>query len=218
MSWSELAPLLGKAIRETLYMTSVALVVGGLLGLAVGVALYVTRPRNLLPNRPVAAVLNVLVNTVRPIPFIIFVTAIRPVAIAVAGTSFGPEYAIVAISIMATFGISRIVEQNLVALDPGVVEAARAMGAGRWRIITTVVIPEALGPLILGYTFAYVAIVDMSAVVGMVAAGGLGDLALVYGYQRYDYAVTWITVAVIVALVQLAQLLGNSLARRALRR
>ncbi len=218
MSWSELAPLLGKAIRETLYMTSVALVVGGLLGLALGVALYVTRPRNLLPNRPVAAVLNVLVNTVRPIPFIIFVTAIRPVAIAVAGTSFGPEYAIVAISIMATFGISRIVEQNLVALDPGVVEAARAMGAGRWRIITTVVIPEALGPLILGYTFAYVAIVDMSAVVGMVAAGGLGDLALVYGYQRYDYAVTWITVAVIVALVQLAQLLGNSLARRALRR
>lgn len=218
MSWSELAPLLGKAIRETLYMTSVALVVGGLLGLALGVALYVTRPRNLLPNRAVAAVLNVLVNTVRPIPFIIFVTAIRPVAIAVAGTSFGPEYAIVAISIMATFGISRIVEQNLVALDPGVVEAARAMGAGRWRIITTVVIPEALGPLILGYTFAYVAIVDMSAVVGMVAAGGLGDLALVYGYQRYDYAVTWITVAVIVALVQLAQLLGNSLARRALRR
>jgi D-methionine transport system permease protein len=155
---------------------------------------------------------------VRPIPFIIFVTAIQPVAIAIAGTSYGPNYAIVAMSAMATFGTSRIVEQNLVALDPGVVEAARAMGAGRLRTILTVVIPEALGPLILGYTFVFVAVVDMSAVVGVVAAGGLGEFALVYGYQRYNYAVTWIAVAAIVLIVQLAQLLGSTLARRVLRR
>lgn len=218
MSWSELGPSFALAVGQTLYMTSISLVIGGLLGLALGVALYVTRPHNLWPNRAVAGVLNVLVNIVRPIPFIIFVTAIQPVAIAIAGKSYGPNYAIVAMSAMATFGTSRIVEQNLVALDPGVVEAARAMGAGRLRTILTVVIPEALGPLILGYTFVFVAVVDMSAVVGVIAAGGLGEFALVYGYQRYNYAVTWIAVAAIVLIVQLAQLLGNTLARRVLHR
>lgn len=218
MSWSELGPLLGQALGQTLYMVVGTLLVGGLLGLVLGVALYVSRPRNLLPNRAVAGVLNVLVNTVRPIPFIIFVTAVQPAAIAVTGTSYGPTYALFAMAVMATFATSRIVEQNLVALDPGVVEAARAMGAGPVRIITTVLIPEALGPLILGYTFLIVAIVDMSAVVGAVAGGGLGNFAIVYGYQRYDYAVTWLTVAVIVVIVQLAQALGNLLARRVLRR
>lgn len=218
MSWSEMAPLLGQALGQTLYMVVGTLLIGGLLGLVLGVALYISRPHNLLPNRAVAGVLNVLVNTVRPIPFIIFVTAVQPVATAVTGTSYGPTYALFAMAVMATFATSRIVEQNLVALDPGVVEAARAMGAGPLRIITTVLIPEALGPLILGYTFLFVAIVDMSAVVGAVAGGGLGNFAIVYGYQRYDYAVTWLTVAVIVVLVQLAQALGNLLARRVLRR
>jgi D-methionine transport system permease protein len=218
MDWNELGPTFTLAIGQTLYMTSISLVVGGLLGLVLGVALFVTRPHNLWPHRALSAVLNVLVNVVRPIPFIIFVTAIQPVAIAVSGTSYGPNYAVVAMSLMATFGTSRIVEQNLVALDPGVVEAARAMGAGRLRTVLTVVIPEALGPLILGYTFLFVAIVDMSAVVGAIAGGGLGQFAITYGYQRYDYAVTWITVAVIVAIVQLAQLLGSTLARRVLRR
>lgn len=218
MDWSELGPLFTLAIGQTLYMASITLVIGGVLGLVLGIALYVTRPHNLLPNRAVAGVLNVLVNIVRPIPFIIFVTAIQPVAIAIAGKSYGPNYAIVAMSAMATFGTSRLVEQNLVALDPGVVEAARAMGAGRLRTILTVVIPEALGPLILGYTFAFVAIIDMSAVVGIIAAGGLGEFALVYGYQRYKYAVTWTAVAAIIVIVQLAQLLGNTLAKRVLRR
>ncbi|HEY0119957.1 MAG TPA: methionine ABC transporter permease [Cellulomonas sp.] len=218
MDWHRLGPQLTLAIGQTLYMTSITLVIGGILGLVLGIALYVTRPRNLLPNRVVAGVLSVLVNIVRPIPFIIFVTAVQPVAIAVVGKSYGPNYAIVAMSAMATFATSRIVEQNLVALDPGVVEAARAMGAGRLRTILTVVIPEALGPLILGYTFIFVAIVDMSAVVGIIAAGGLGEFALVEGYQRYKYAVTWTAVAAIVVIVQLAQLLGNTLARRVLRR
>jgi len=218
MSWAELSPLLWQALGQTLYMVLGTLVAGGLLGLALGVALYVTRPRNLLPNRAVAGVLNVLVNTVRPIPFIIFVTAVQPVAVAVTGTSYGPTYALFAMAAMATFATSRIVEQNLVALDPGILEAARAMGAGPLRIIATVLIPEALGPLILGYTFLFVAIVDMSAVVGAVSGGGLGNFAIVYGYQRYDYAITWLTVAVIVVIVQLAQALGNLLARRVLRR
>ncbi len=211
-------PELLKGLAETLQMVFTTLGVGGLLGLLLGLALYTTRPGNLLSNRPVFLVLNVLVNIIRPIPFIIFVTAVQPLAIALTGTSYGVRGVLPALVIMATFGTSRIVEQNLVALDRGVIEAARAMGAGPLRIIGTVVIPEALGPLILGYTFLFVSITDMTAVVGAVGGGGLGDFALVYGYQRFRPEVTWTAVVVIIVVVQLAQFIGNGLARRVLRR
>ncbi|WP_263120603.1 methionine ABC transporter permease [Cellulomonas sp. RIT-PI-Y] len=214
----DLWPVLWTAIGETLQMAVSALVIGGIAGLLLGIALYVTRPGNLLSNRPVFYVLNILVNIVRPIPFIIFITAIQPLTLAITGVSIGIGAAIPALAIMTTFGTSRIVEQNLVAMDPGVIEAARAMGAGPLRIIATVIVPETLGPLILGYTFLFVAIIDMTAMAGAIGAGGLGDFALVYGYQRYDQAVTWTAVAVIVLLVQVAQFAGNWLARRVLRR
>ncbi|HEY3548027.1 MAG TPA: ABC transporter permease subunit, partial [Propionicimonas sp.] len=136
----------------------------------------------------------------------------------VTGASYGTRAVIFPMAVMATFATSRIVEQNLVALDPGAVEAARAVGAGPFRIIATILVPEALGPLILGYTFLFVAIVDMSAMAGAVAGGGLGDFALQYGYQRFNHVVTWVTVGVIIVVVQLAQTLGNGLARRVLRR
>lgn len=211
-------PMLLSALGETLQMVLATLAIGGLVGLVLGVSLYTTRKGNLLANRPIQGVLNVLVNLVRPIPFIIFITAVQPLTVIVTGTSFGTRSVIFPMTLMATFATSRIVEQNLVALEPGVIEAARAMGAGPLRIITTVVIPEALGPLILGYTFLFVAITDMSAMAGAVAGGGLGAFALTYGYQRFNYAVTWTAVGVIIVLVQVAQLLGNRLARKALRR
>ena len=211
-------PELWQALGETLQMAIAALAIGGLAGLLLGIALYVTRSGNILANRPVFVVLNVLVNIVRPIPFIIFITAVRPLTQALTGASYGVEAAIPALAIMATFATSRIVEQNLAALDPGVIVAARAMGAGPLRIIATVIVPETLGPLILGFTFLFVGIVDMTAVAGAIGAGGLGDFAVVYGYQRFNDVVTWTAVAVIVVMVQLAQLLGNTLARRVLRR
>ena len=114
--------------------------------------------------------------------------------------------------------VARIVEQNLMSVDPGVVEAARSMGVSRGRIITTVILPEALGPLVLGYTFLVIGITDMSAMAGAIGAGGLGDFALRLGYQRFNDEVTWAAVAVIVVLVQLVQVVGNRLARRILRR
>ena len=215
---TSLWPELWQALGETLQMAVAALAIGGLAGLVLGIALYVTRKGNILANRPVFLVLNVLVNIVRPIPFIIFITAILPLTHSVTGASFGTEAVIFPMAIITVFGTSRIVEQNLVALDPGVVEAARAVGAGRLRIISSIIIPEALGPLILGYTFLFVAIVDMSAMAGAVAGGGLGDFALQYGYQRFNHVVTWVTVAVIVVVVQAAQMVGNVLARRVLRR
>ena len=211
-------PVLFEALGQTLQMVFVTLGIGGLAGLLLGLGLYTTRQGNLLSNRPVYFVLNLIVNIIRPIPFIICISAMLPLTIKVTGTSFGPTAAIFPMSIMATVATSRIVEQNIVALDPGLIEAARAMGASPLRIIATVIIPEALGPLILGYTFLFVGITDMSAMAGAVAGGGLGDFAIVYGYQRYNFVVTWIAVGVIIVVVQLAQLVGNILARLVLRR
>ncbi|GAB3579578.1 ABC transporter permease [Leifsonia lichenia] len=216
--WNTLWPVFVQSIGQTLWMVVATLVLGGALGLALGVLLYTTRRGGLLENRALSAVLNVLVNFIRPIPFIIFMTAVAPLTQLVLGTFLGTPAAIFPMTIAATFGISRIVEQNLITIDPGVIEAARAMGSSPWRIITTLLIPEALGPLILGYTFVFVAIVDLSAIAGSIGGGGLGDFAISYGYQRYNWAVTWIAVITIVILVQAAQFLGNWLARKALRR
>lgn len=216
--WAENWPVFVEAFGETVYIVAVALGVGGLVGLALGLTLYTTRKGGLLENNVVFTLLNVLVNFIRPIPFIIFLTAVGPVTIAITGSRIGTEAFIVPAAIMCSFATSRIVEQNLVALDPGMIEAARSMGASPLRTIGTVVIPEALAPLILGYTFLFVAVVDMSALAGMVGGGGLGNFALVQGYQRFDWAVTWITVLVIVVLVQAVQFLGNFLARKVLSR
>jgi D-methionine transport system permease protein len=216
--WSVLGPVFATSIVQTLVMVTVTMLLGGFFGLVLGVLLYTTRRGGLLANRPASAILNVLVNIVRPIPFIIFITAVGPLTLAAMGTTIGTAAAIFPLTLAASFGISRIVEQNLVTIDPGVIEAARAMGASPWRIITTLLIPEALGPLILGYTFVFVAVVDMTAVAGAVGGGGLGNFAITYGYQRFNWVVTWIAVLAIIVLVQLAQFLGNALAARALRR
>jgi D-methionine transport system permease protein len=211
-------PLLLSAVGQTLEMVLATLAIGGIAGLVLGTLLYAARPGNLLASRAVHRVLNLMVNIVRPIPFIIFITTVLPLTVRVTGASYGTRAVIFPMALMATFATSRIVEQNLVALDPGVIEAARAMGAGPLRIVWTVVVREALAPLILGYTFLFVAITDMSAMAGAVAGGGLGDFALQYGYQRYNYGALGVTIVVIVVIVQLAQLSGNKLARRVLRR
>ena len=214
----DLWPLVWQATYETLYIVGITLLLGGLLGLLLGLALYVTRRGGLYANRVVHTVLNVLVNFFRPIPFVIFIAAVQPLARVVVGIGIGNRAIIFALTLAATFGISRIVEQNLVTVQPGVIEAARSVGASRMRIIRTVLVPEALGPLVLGYTYVFVAIVDMSAIAGVVGGGGLGNFALQYGYRQFDTVVTWTTVAIIVLLVQLVQLLGNTTARRVLRR
>ncbi|GAB3465018.1 methionine ABC transporter permease [Actinophytocola sediminis] len=214
----ELQDLFWESVLETVYIVAITLGLGGVGGLVLGIALYVTRRGGLLANAPVSIVLNVLVNFFRPIPFVIFIGAVQPLARLVVGIGIGNKAIIFALSLAAAFGVSRIVEQNLVSVDPGVIEAARAMGAGRLRIILTVLIPEALGPLILGYTFVFVALVDMSAIAGVIGGGGLGNFAIVYGYRQFNPAVTWIAVIAIVVIVQVAQFAGNLLARKVLRR
>ncbi|SFN98457.1 methionine ABC transporter permease [Mycetocola miduiensis] len=214
----DLLPLLGEAAWETLYIVAASLLFGGIAGLFIGLGLYVTRPGSILENRFAFTVINVLVNIFRPIPFIIFIAAIQPLARAVLGTGIGNGALIFAISIGAAFGISRIVEQNLLTVSPGVIEAARAAGAGPFRIIRTVLLPEALGPLILGYTFVLIVLVDMSAVGGYIGGGGIGNFAIQYGYRQFNPAVTWAAVLVVILFVQLIQFFGNALARRIMRR
>jgi D-methionine transport system permease protein len=206
------------AAVETLYMVSLTLLFGGVVGLAIGLGLYTTRPGSLLANRAVFNTLNVIINFFRPIPFIIFIAAVQPLSRLVIGTGIGNNALIFALSLAASFAIGRIVEQNLLTVSPGVIEAAKAMGAGPLRILRTVVIPEGLGPLILGYTFVMVAIVDMTAVAGFIGGGGLGNFALVYGYRQFEPVVTWAAVLLIVVFVQGVQFFGNWLARKVLRR
>ncbi|MBC6795158.1 MULTISPECIES: methionine ABC transporter permease [Corynebacterium] len=218
MDWDRYGNTFQKAIFETLYMVSITLVISSILGLIIGLLLYTTRKGGILQNSVIYWVTNFLVNFIRPIPFIILLTAIGPLTDLVVQTRIGTDAAIVGMVVAATFGAARIFEQNLVAIDPGVIEAAKAMGASPLKIIFTVIIPEALGPLILGFTFMFIAIVDMSAMAGYIGAGGLGDFAIVYGYRSFNDAVTWTTVAVIIVIVQIAQLGGNWLSKKIMRR
>ena len=217
-NWDRLGPMFSDAIVDTVVMVAFAMAVGGILGLVTGVFLFTTREGGILENKFFYTVLNILVNFVRPIPFIILLALLQPVTVGVIGSSIGRESAAFVMGIAATFAVARIVEQNLVAIDPGIIEAARAMGAGPWRIITRVILPEALGPLVLGYTFIFIAIVDMSAMAGYVGGGGLGDFAIVYGHRAFNYEVTLVATAVIILMVQAAQFFGNWLSKKIMRR
>ncbi|WP_101844664.1 methionine ABC transporter permease [Zhihengliuella sp. ISTPL4] len=215
---NELWPEFWQAALETLYMTSFALVLGGILGLAVGILLYVTRPGGLMPNRFVSGLINFAVNFFRPIPFVIFMAVAQPFARLVVGSGIGTTAGAFIIGLAAAFAIGRIVEQHLVSVSPGVIEAARAMGAGPWRILFTVAIPESLGPLILGYTFIVVALIDMTAMAGLIGGGGLGAFAQIYGFRQFEPLVMWAAIILIVVFVHLVQLFGTRLARKVMRR
>ena len=216
--WTVLKPLLLQSVAQTLEMVLVTLLIGGFLGLVLGVILYGTRPGNLFENSVVYHILDVIVNIIRPIPFIIFLAAMQPLTIKVVGTSIGTAAAIFPMVVMCTFATSRLVEQNLVPVDPGMIEAARAMGASKFTIIRTVLIPEALGPLILAYAFLFIGVLDMSAMAGYIGGGGLGNFAIAYGYQKFDQTVTWSAVVIMIVLVQVVQAIANALAKHVLKR
>ncbi|AET59229.1 ABC transporter permease [Paenibacillus terrae HPL-003] len=207
-----------EATGETLLMVVVTLAFASILGLAIGLLLYVTRQGSLFENKFVFMVLNLLINIIRPIPFIIFLVAISPFTRLVMGTTIGTSAAIFPMTIVAAFAVARIVENNLVSIDPGMIEAAKALGATPYQIITGVLIREALGPLILGLTFITVALIDFSAMAGTVGGGGLGHLAMTYGYQRFDTSVMIVTIVLLIIFVQVAQYAGNYLSRKFLRR
>ncbi|WJL96586.1 ABC transporter permease subunit [Microbacterium sp. ET2] len=209
-------PRFFQALAETGLMVSVAFLGAAIIGILLGLLLYASRPGNLLENRVIFGVLNFVINVIRPIPFLIVAIALIPLTRMVFGTGIGPLPATLPLVLVASVAIARVAESNLVAVDPGSIEAGAAMGASPARVLFTIVVPEALGPLTLGLTYILVALVDATAVAGVVGGGGLGDLALKFGYARFDWITVLIVVVTLIVLVQLAQLIGNAVAKRVL--
>ncbi|GIF75920.1 methionine ABC transporter permease [Asanoa siamensis] len=214
MTWSEMVPLLWEATKESAYMVLVATLLTAVGGLLVGVALVLTDRGGLLAARPVNALLGLVVNVGRSLPFIILLVAIIPFTRAIVGTTIGTSAAIVPLTVGAIPFYARIVETAIREVSRDVVAAARAMGASRREIVVKVLLREARPGLIAGLTITVVALVGYSAMAGVVGGGGLGDLAIRYGYQRFETGIMIATVVLLVVFVQLAQMLGDLLAKR----
>ena len=207
------ASQLFQALYETLYMVTVALVIGALIGIPLGILLVVTRKNGIWQNLVIHQVLNPIINILRSIPFIILLIAIVPFTKLLVGTSIGTTAAIVPLTVYVAPYIARLVENSLLEVDDGIIEAAKAMGASPLQIIRYFLLPEALGSLILAITTAIIGLIGSTAMAGAVGGGGIGDLALVYGYQRFDTMVIIITVIVLIIIVQVIQSLGNFISR-----
>ncbi|KWW22055.1 MULTISPECIES: methionine ABC transporter permease [Bacillaceae] len=212
------AEQLSTAFGDTLYMVALSLIFSGLIGLPLGVLLVITRKGHIMDNKWIFNVLNPIINIVRSVPFIILLVAIIPFTRWIVGTGIGSNAAIVPLVFYAAPYIARLVENSLLEVDKGIIEAAQAMGATTWQIIHRFLIPEGLSSLILTFTTATIGLVGATAMAGAVGAGGVGDLALAYGYQRFDTMTMVVTVAVLVIIVQLLQSTGNFVSRKIRRR
>ncbi|QHM71434.1 methionine ABC transporter permease [Mixta intestinalis] len=213
MNWDRFQALLLNATGETLYMVALAALFTVALGLPVGVLLFLTRRDGLLPHRPLALLLNTLVNTGRALPFVVLLIALIPFTRLLIGTTLGSTAAVVPITLGAFPFFARIVENALDEVDRGRVEAVVSMGGNLWHIVSRVLLPEALPSLVAGVTLTIVMLIGFSAMAGVVGGGGLGDLAIRYGYQRFDNQIMAATIVVLLALVLLVQKAGDRLVR-----
>jgi D-methionine transport system permease protein len=211
-------PEIWQATWQTLYMVGVSTVLAVAIGLPIGVFLVLFSTRNLLPQRAVYQLLAAVVNIVRSVPFIILLIAIIPLTEWIVGTSIGVNAAIVPLTVGAAPFYARVAETALREVDPGVIEAAQAMGASTAQIVWRVLLPEARPGLIAGVTITAVTLVSYSAMSGVIGGGGLGDLAVRYGYERFETGVMLVTTAILVVIVQLMQMLGDRLVRHYARR
>ncbi|MGL5991148.1 MAG: methionine ABC transporter permease [Plesiomonas sp.] len=201
--------LLFKALGETLMMVLASGVIGFALGIPLGVILFITKPGQIKANSPLNKVLGAVINIGRSIPFIILIVSIIPLTRLLVGTSIGTAAAVVPLAIGATPFIARLIEGALMEVPAGLIEAARAMGATPIQIITKVMLPEALPGIINSITITLVTLVSYSAMAGAVGGGGLGDVGIRYGYQRFDGTVMLVVIAILVVLVQLIQSVGE---------
>ncbi len=207
------APMLGQGTLETLYMTVVSVLFSYILGLPLGVLVVITGKNSLKSMPKLNAVLGWIVNIGRSIPFIILMVALIPFTRMVVGKSIGSTAACVPLIIGAAPFVARLVETSLEELDYGVIEAAKAMGATNWQIIYKVMLPEAVPSLVRGVSIATITLIGYSAMAGAVGGGGLGDIAIRYGYHRYEYEVMLITIVLLVIIVQIIQSVFNLVAR-----
>lgn len=206
--------MLWEGVQESLYMTVFSTLFGYLLGLPMGVLLAVTDQGGLAPNRVVYRVLDVIANVVRSVPFLILLILIIPLTRAIVGKSYGPTATIVPLVIAAAPFIARMVESSLKEVDPGVIEAAQSMGATTFQIIWKVLLVEARTSLITGATIALGTILGYSAMAGATGGGGLGDIAIQYGYYRYETDIMIVTVLLLILLFQMFQMAGSFIASR----
>ena len=211
---SQIVIMLLEGIRDTLYMTLVSTLLGYVFGLPMGILLAVTDREGICPNPVCYKALDILANIVRSIPFLILLILLIPFTRALVGRSYGSTATIVPLVIAAAPFIARMVESSLKEVDTGVIEAARSMGAGTFDIIVKVLLVEARTSLIVGSTIALVTILGYSAMAGTVGGGGLGDIAIRYGYHRYQADIMIVTVILLIILVQIFQTLGMKAASR----
>ncbi len=209
MEWTnEMTAMMADGVGETLFMTLLSTVFGYLLGLPMGVALAVTDRNGIRPNAVVYKILDVIANVVRSIPFLILLILIMPLTKLLVGRSYGTAATVVPLTVAAAPFIGRMIESSLNEVDRGVIEAAQSMGASTMTIIVRVLLVEARTSILVGVTIALGTILGYSAMAGIVGGGGLGDIAMRYGYYRYEKEIMFVAVILLVVLVQIFQTLG----------
>ena len=215
---SQTLAMMAEGTGATLYMTLMSTLFGYILGLPMGIILVVTAPKGLRPNQVVYRILDVIVNITRSIPFLILMILIMPFTRILVGKTYGTTATIVPLALAAAPFIARMVESSLLEVDHGVIEAAQSMGASLWTIIWKVLLAEARTSLIVGATVALGTILGYSAMAGTIGGGGLGDIAMRYGYYRYQADIMIIAVVLLVLLVQILQVVGMILSKKLDRR
>ena len=214
--WNDaVVKMIGVGILETLYMTIFSSLIAYGIGLPLGILLVVTDKEGIAPLVSFNKILGVIVNLIRSVPFIILLITVMPITRAIIGTTIGPTAVVIPLIIASAPYIARLVESSLKEVDKGVIEAAQSMGATPWQIIYKVFIPEARPSLIIGGAIAVTTILSYSAMAGIVGGGGLGDIAIRYGYYRYETEIMFVTVIILVIIVQLIQELGSKWMKRA---
>ena len=214
MAIEKLIPLLTGGVKDTLYMTAVSTLFAYLLGMPLAILLVITSPNGLKPRPLLYRVLDVVVNTFRSIPFLILMILVIPVTRFIAGKAYGSTATIVPLVIAAAPYVARMIESSLLEVDPGVIEMAQATGASIPQIIFKVLLPEAKTSLIVGATISSGTILGYSAMSGAIGGGGLGQIAINYGYNRYQTDVLIITVILLIVLMQVIQLIGMFISRK----
>ncbi|HEY3588491.1 MAG TPA: methionine ABC transporter permease [Buttiauxella sp.] len=214
LAWEDLLSLLLDGTLDTLYMVSLAALFTIIIGLPLGILLFLTRRDGVLPAPKMNHIIGGVVNVGRSLPFIVLLIALIPFTRIIVGTTLGSTAAVVPITIGAFPFFARVVENALDEVDKGRIEAILSMGGNIWHIIGKVLLPEALPALLAGMTLTIVMLIGFSSMAGVIGGGGLGDLAIRYGYQRFNNQVMVGTVVILIAMVQLVQSVGNHLVRR----
>ncbi len=201
------------SLYQTFFMVGISLFFGAILGTLFAVILVITKPNGIAEHKICYSILNTIINIVRSIPSLILLVSVLPLSYFIIGTSYGTTAAILPLIFFVSPYISRLVENSLLEVDNGIIEAANAMGATTWQVIWHFLLPEAKSSLVLTYTTATIGLIGATAVAGTIGAGGIGDLALNYGYYRFDHVAMITTIITLIIIVQIIQTIGNKLSK-----